>query len=130
MLYTAPEGKRMRASYSWFSDMSALHLFWERYPERIGHLCDITDGSVFDSIITDAETGCYQTVSRLIRKTMKNIRFKNGLPVCRHKKLMKDIRFESIHFQGRSKYLMKYYFQSKLRYLAMAIERLMMQILR
>lgn len=85
------------------SDMCLLGLFYRKYTDAIGLTSEIIDGSVYDININ---------VSRgfEMQDGMKHIRWVEGQPVCQHLELGKDIRFNSLHFQGAAKQHMAKYF--------------------
>jgi len=106
---------RKKKEYAAISDMSLLKLFAATNPKSIGNVSDIINDSTFDNRLSSCEGG-YVANSRLFKKEMKKIFFKNRIPYCRNKTLQKNIRFHSIHFHGNMKYMMKYFFLERVNY--------------
>ena len=130
-LYTTDEGKRLRDKshiedgYA-ISDMTCLGLFRGQTSLAIADLTQIVDGAVFDNYITTTQ-GIYEKGSRLFRKDIKRIFFKNGVPYCRLKDNGESICFLSIHFHGNMKYMIRHFAKGKLgvsTFLAMICERM------
>ena len=69
-----------------------------------GEMMDIINDTTFDYYIKHTED--YEIASTL---PIKNIIFKEGLPHCYNTTLNKLIQFNSLHFQGKYKELMKDY---------------------
>ena len=68
-----------------------------------GETTDIIDDTTFDHIIKDHKD--YESDN----KGIKNIIFKDNIPYCYNNNLNKLIRFNSLHFQGKYKELIKDY---------------------
>jgi hypothetical protein len=112
-LYTTAEGKRLREKYiteklCWISDMTCFYFFRQRTSRPIANLTDVIDNAVFDDRISDTH-GIYEKASRLLKKDMKSVFFKDSIPYCRLKESGENIRFFSFHFHGGMKYMIKYF---------------------
>ena len=72
-------------------------------PGKVGEMMTIIDGSTYDHNINVPDQ--YFDFNGI-----KNIKMKDGYPYVYNHKLKKDIRFNSLHFQGGAKYqISKYY---------------------
>lgn len=86
------------------SDMMLLVLFYERHGDVAGFTSEIIEGSVYDIRITHDQ-------GLEMKDGIKNIRWVDGQPVCRHLELGQDIRLNSLHFQGAEKRRISAYFR-------------------
>jgi hypothetical protein len=89
------------------SDMTAFKVFKNSGECKIGEISTIIEGSTYDLNINLAEE--FETNSEI-----KNIYFSQKQPFCNHLPSGQSIRFNALHFQGKSKKLMKRYFTGEL----------------
>jgi len=82
-------------------DMTAFELFNLDYFAFVGNVVQIIDGSVYDPAMTTPYPG-FETEQQI-----KRVYWREGQPFGKHLKTDRYIRFNSMHFQGRSKSLMK-----------------------
>ncbi len=82
-------------------DMTAFELFNLDYLAFVGNVVQIIDDSIYDPAMTTAFPG-FET-----EQQVKRIFWRENHPYGRHLKSNRYIRFNSMHFQGRSKSLMK-----------------------
>jgi hypothetical protein len=94
-----------RTAPSWnTSDMSFFLMFHEKYPEKMVNLhFPMNDSYALDQTI-DSGRGDFERENGL-----KKITWRQGVPYCRHLPTGKLIRFHTLHFQGKSKKLMRDY---------------------
>lgn len=83
-------------------DMTLLEFFHYQSdfgggPGRVGEMMQIINDSTYDHNI-NAEDQDFEFIGG-----MKNIKIKDGIPYVFNKKLNKDIKFNSLHFQGHAK---------------------------
>ncbi|MEO1377862.1 MAG: hypothetical protein AAFW70_27005, partial [Cyanobacteria bacterium J06635_10] len=83
-------------------DMTLLNQYYQRNTDKIAQTSDIINDSVYDGNI-NASHGFE------MHNGIKNIFWVDGKPFCRHLDSGKDIKFNSLHFQGKAKRLMKDY---------------------
>ena len=80
--------------------------FWGKlkeiyYAGSVGEVCDVIEDSTFDHTISEYDG--YE-----MKDGLKKFKYINGEPYCYNSYLNKDIKFNSIHFQGyNTKNLMK-----------------------
>lgn len=77
-------------------DMTAFQLYKESHFGEVGEVAHIIDGSVYDPSITISWPGFE------MEDGIKKIVWKDGLPYGRHLKTGREIRFNSLQFQGRA----------------------------
>ena len=82
-------------------DMTAFELYSEAHFGEIGEVALIIDGSVYDPGINDPNPGF------VMRNGIKKVVWKSGDPYGIHSRTGEEIRFNSLHFQGRAKRLME-----------------------
>jgi hypothetical protein len=70
-------------------------------PGRVGEMMGIINDSTYDHNINTSD----QDFS--MKNGLKNVKIKDGIPYVYNEKLKKDIKFNSLHFQGGSKYFIK-----------------------
>jgi hypothetical protein len=85
------------------SDMLLLHIFYRKYIDRVGLTSEIIDNSIYDVNINKSH-------GFEMQDGMKRIRWIQKQPFCRNLELDEDIKFNSLHFQGKSKQYMSEYF--------------------
>ena len=78
-----------------------LFEYYGRYIKcnAVGELMYVIDDSVYDHCINQKDN-----FFEMKPEGIKNIKMINSIPYCFHEKLKKDIKFNSLHFQGGSKY--------------------------
>ncbi|AOY84338.1 hypothetical protein BJP36_34855 [Moorena producens JHB] len=84
-------------------DMTLLNQYYQRNADKIGLTSDIINDSVYDANvnISDGFEMC---------NGMKKIYWIDSHPFCRHVEYGKEIKFNSIHFQGQAKkYINEFY---------------------
>ena len=81
-------------------DMTAFQLFSEAHFGDVGEASQIINGSVFDPAISVPHPGFEMS------NGIKKIIWRDGYPYGIHVKSRKEIRFNSLHFQGKAKSLM------------------------
>jgi hypothetical protein len=81
-------------------DMTAFELFSGQHIGEIGETAHIIDGSVYDPSINAPHPGFEMS------EGIKSLIWKNGVPYGKHIITGKEIRFNSLHCQGRAKKLM------------------------
>lgn len=84
-------------------DMTAFELYHQLHFGEIGEVSQIIDNSVYDPAINISFPGF------VMENGVKKIIWKNGVPYGIHKKTHQLIRFNSLHFQGKSKKIMSRY---------------------
>ncbi|MEC4885918.1 MAG: hypothetical protein SAL70_32080 [Scytonema sp. PMC 1070.18] len=84
-------------------DMTLLNQYYQRYSHEIGITSDIIDDSVYDANINNSD-------GFEMYDGIKKIYWVDGHPVCKHLNSGREIRFNSLHFQGQSKKYIKNYF--------------------
>ena len=84
-------------------DMTAFGLYQEEHFGEVGEVSQIIDGSVYDPGITISSPG-FEMVNGI-----KKVIWKNDKPYGIYLKTGKEIKFNSLHFQGNTKFLMKDY---------------------
>lgn len=95
------------------SDMVLLVEYRKKYPDRVGEVCDIIENSTFDDNINFQYCNKNFILNKEkeyeMKNGFKNITFKDYQPYCN---LVngQEIKFNSLHFQGVAKPLMKEYF--------------------
>ena len=75
-------------------DMTAFQLYTEDHFGEIGEVAQIIDGSVYDPAITISRPGFE------MEGGVKKIFWRNGVPYGKHVKTGREIRFNSLQFQG------------------------------
>lgn len=83
-------------------DMTLLNQYYQRNSDKIAQTSDIIENSVYDANI-NASHGFE------MRDGIKNIFWIDGKPYCKHLESGKNIKFNSLHFQGYAKRLMNDY---------------------
>jgi hypothetical protein len=84
-------------------DMTALQLFNELHFGQVGEASHIVDGSVYDPNINMTHPGFE------MENGIKRIVWKDGQPYGRFLRTGEEIKFNSLHFNGRAKRLMSQY---------------------
>ncbi|MUG96750.1 hypothetical protein F7734_32190 [Scytonema sp. UIC 10036] len=84
-------------------DMTLLNQYYQRYSQEIGLTSDMIDGSVYDANINSSD-------GFEMHEGMKKIYWKNGFVYCKYLDSDKEVKFNSLHFQGHAKRHMKDYF--------------------
>jgi hypothetical protein len=84
-------------------DMTAFGLYQEIHFGEIGEVSQIINGSVYDPSIQISSPGFEMT------NGIKKVIWKNGSPFGTHLRTGKEIKFNSLHFQGNTKSLMEEY---------------------
>jgi hypothetical protein len=77
-------------------DMTAFQLYKESHFGEVGEVAQIIDGSVYDPSITVSWPGFE------MENGIKRIVMRNGVPFGRHVRSDKEIKFNSLQFQGRA----------------------------
>jgi hypothetical protein len=92
--------------YGGVCDMTLLQ-YYARYknPARVGEMMYIIDGSTYDHCI-DQQDNNYEMLNGI-----KNIMIRDGRPYCKQLSTDKQIRFNTLHFQGTSKRLIRTYYE-------------------
>jgi len=98
--YTA---RRMNQLPGGVCDMTAFQLYNEDHFGSIGEASHIIGGSVYDPAITSPAPGFEMA------NGIKKITWQGSLPYGKHVRTGREIKFNSLQFQGRSKYLMREY---------------------
>lgn len=83
-------------------DMTLLNQYYQRNTDKIAQTSDIIDDSVYDANINVSH-------EFEMRNGIKNIFWVDNQPFCRHLESGKEIKFNSLHFQGKAKRLIKDY---------------------
>ena len=129
--YSNPERSllldEIHARKHWISDMTLLKLFYDEHSSSIGNIYEIVNHCAFDNFLASVENG-YATNSRLFAKRMKKIVFEHGIPYCWNHSLKTKIQFHSIHFQGKMKYAMKHFYQGKVHWGKIFLERVTLKL--
>ena len=81
-------------------DMTAFQLYSELNFGQVGEASHIIDDSVYDPNINMAHPGFE------MENGIKKIIWKNGQPYGKHIRTGREIKFNSLHFNGRAKELM------------------------
>jgi len=113
MLFSTEKGKEKLLSF-WepfrkkndgggVNDMLLLGWFYETMPKKIGEISDIIDDSTYDTMINGTQQ------STVMNEGIKKIDFIDGLPYCTLKKSKKKVCMCCLHFQGPTKFYMKYF---------------------
>jgi hypothetical protein len=89
------------------SDMLAFCKFAAKYPDRVGEMAEIIDGSRYDHNINLSE-------DFEMNNGIKNIYFIDNIPFAKHIISGEEIKFNSLHFQGYAKKYIKDYFRGEL----------------
>jgi len=84
-------------------DMTALQLYNELNFGRVGEASYVVDGSVYDPNINMPHPGFE------MENGVKKITWKQGMPFGRYIRTGEEIRFNSLHFNGKAKRLMGQY---------------------
>lgn len=84
-------------------DMTAFQLYHELHFGEIGEAAQVIDGSVYDPAITSPAPGIEMA------NGIKKIMWREGVPYGKHFRTGHEIKFNSLQFQGSSKYLMSEY---------------------
>jgi hypothetical protein len=87
------------------SDMTFLRFFREQNPSEIISIEAPIRGAYAFDVTLDSDFGGYT-----LRDGIKDVHFKNGSPFCWHSPSGKEIRFSTLHFQGKSKQLLTHFF--------------------
>jgi hypothetical protein len=85
-------------------DMTAFQLYSEMNFGQVGEASHMIDGSVYDPNINMPNPGFE------MENGIKKITWKDGQPYGRYVKTGEQIRFNSLHFNGRAKKLMSQYY--------------------
>lgn len=96
-------------AYGPVNDMLIFHEFKSKKPYKFGDVSLILDQTRHDANINLSE-------GFEMEGGVKKIIWRDGLPYCRETSSNSLIRFNSLHFQGRSKYMIKDYFRGELSY--------------
>ena len=90
-------------------DMTAFQLYSESHFGEIGEVANIINGSVYDPAITISRPGFE------MEGGVKKIVWRNDLPYGKHIRTGREIRFNSLHFQGSGiKSLISQFYTGKL----------------
>jgi hypothetical protein len=89
-------------------DMTAFQLYNELRFGEIGEAAQIIEGSVYDPAITSPAPGFE------MENGIKKIIWREGIPYGKHVRTGKEIKFNSLQFQGRTKHLMNQYYSGNL----------------
>jgi hypothetical protein len=89
-------------------DMTAFQLYNELHFGEIGEAAQIIDESVYDPAITSAAPGFE------MENGIKKLVWRAGIPYGKHIRTGKEIKFNSLQFQGRTKHLMSQYYAGNL----------------
>lgn len=95
---------KLSNSFGGICDMTLLTLYKKKNRNNVAELSEIRDESVFDNNFNQSEGYEYFY-------STKKIKFVNNLPYSRFINSGKYIRFKTIHFQGKAKFLMKYFYE-------------------
>lgn len=87
-------------------DMTALELFSKQEFGNIGEVSHIIDGSTYDININISDPGFEMD------EGIKKIIWRENVPYGIHLRTGKEIKYNSLHFQGRAKKLMRQFCQS------------------
>jgi len=93
--------------YSGVSDMLAFCKFAAKYPDRVGEMAEIIDGSRYDHNMNLSE-------DFEMNNGIKNIYFIDNVPFGKHIISGEEIKFNSLHFQGRAKKYIEDYLRGEL----------------
>ncbi|MGE5305780.1 MAG: hypothetical protein ACM3TN_20910, partial [Alphaproteobacteria bacterium] len=85
-------------------DMTVFQLYNELHFGEIGEAAQIIDGSVYDPAITSPAPGLEMA------NGIKKIIWREGVPYGKHLRTGREIKFNSLQFQGHSKHWMSEYF--------------------
>ena len=96
--------RRMNRLDGGVCDMTAFQLYHELNFGNVGEASRIIDGSLYDPAITSPAPGFE------MKNGIKRIIWKEGLPYGRHVRTGREIKFNSLQFQGRTKHLMSQYY--------------------
>ena len=88
-------------------DMTAFQLYSELHFGYIGEVAQIIDGSVYDPSINIPAPGF------VMENGMKKIIWKGDIPFGIHARTGREIKFNSLHFQGSVKGLMGQFYTGK-----------------
>jgi hypothetical protein len=78
------------------SDMSAIRLFGILGHGKVADLYPLREGGAFDHAMGDSN-------GFEMENGIKKIRWRDGLPCCRHQATGELVRFHTLHFQGNTK---------------------------
>ncbi|MFA5930742.1 MAG: hypothetical protein WC821_00350 [archaeon] len=90
------------------NDMILLKWFYEKCPSRVGEVSNIIKGSLYDAAIN----GTRQKM--VMDHGIKKVDFIEGVPYCTLSGSEKKIRMCCFHFQGPTKFYMKYFSEGRL----------------
>jgi hypothetical protein len=116
-LYTTEQGKRLREKIwseegTYISDMTCLGLFRQKTSRPIADLTQVVENSTFDDFFTRSKG--YEKASKLLKKDLKRVTFKDSLPYCRLQNGGERILFHALHFHGSTKYMIKHFAKNHL----------------
>ena len=100
--------RRMNRLPGGVCDMTAFQLYNELHFGEIGEASQIINGSVYDPAITCPVPGFEMA------NGIKKIIWKEGIPYGKHVRTGREIKFNSLQFQGRTKHLMSQYYTGNL----------------
>jgi hypothetical protein len=89
-------------------DMTAAYFFYLNNKDSIVNLSEIHNNSTFDESITYA--GNLYKNEYPLEHGIKKIQWRNGVPYSYNYFVKKEVKFNSLHFQGNAKPLMEYFF--------------------
>lgn len=88
------------------NDMMAWAEYYKRNSKKVGEITDIFDNATYDA-------GFLTRQNVEMDGKIKKVIFENNLPYCIEKNTSKKIRMKCLHFQGPTKFYMKYFSKGK-----------------
>lgn len=88
------------------NDMTAWAEYYKRNPKKVGEITDIFDNATYDA-------GFLTLQNVEMNGKIKKVIFEKRLPYCVQNKTGRKIRMKSLHFQGPTKFYMKYFSQGR-----------------
>ena len=86
--------------------MMAWAEYYKRNSKKVGEITDIFDNATYDA-------GFLTRQNVEMDGKIKKVIFENNLPYCIEKNTSKKIRMKCLHFQGPTKFYMKYFSKGK-----------------